>query len=57
MIVKTGKSLPQLLEMLTDIVGPHHYDRWDVEFDADETAEVHSRLRNGQRPPRWRECR
>ena len=44
MIVKTGKSLPQLLETLTDIVGPHHYDRWDVEFDAEETAEVRSRL-------------
>ena len=45
LVVKTGKSLPQLLEMLTDMVGPHHYDRWDVEFDAEETAEVHSRLR------------
>ncbi len=44
MMVQTGKSLPQLLEMLTDIVGPHHYDRWDVEFDAEETDDVHARL-------------
>ena len=45
MMVQTGKSLPELLEMLADIVGPHHYDRWDVEFDAEETDEVHARLR------------
>ncbi len=46
MMVQTGKSLPQLLEMLTDIVGPHHYDRWDVQFDAEETDDVHARLRS-----------
>ena len=33
MMVKTGKTPSELLRMLADKVGHHHYDRWDVKFD------------------------
>ncbi|MCH7786557.1 MAG: phosphoglucomutase/phosphomannomutase family protein [Chloroflexi bacterium] len=45
MMVRTGKTVSQLLEMLIEKVGPHHYARWDIEFDPEERAEIHSRLR------------
>ncbi len=45
MMVKTGKSVSELLEMLTEKVGAHHYHRWDLEFDPDERTEIHSRFR------------
>ena len=45
MMVRTGKTVSQLLEMLIEKVGPHYYDRWDIEFDPEERAEIHSRLR------------
>ena len=39
MMVRTGKRPSELVEWLSELVGPHHYDRWDV------------RLESGHRPP------
>ena len=48
MMVRTGRSVSGLIEMLTDQVGPYHYDRWDLEFDADEQDEIRQRLETAQ---------
>ncbi len=50
MIVKTGKTISELLEMLTDKVGPHHYDRWDLKFDARRRDEILARVKNASPP-------
>jgi phosphomannomutase len=44
MMVKTGKSVSGLIEMLNDEVGPYHYDRWDLEIEPSERREIESRL-------------
>jgi phosphomannomutase len=43
MMVKTGKSPSELLEMLVEKVGPHSYDRWDLEFDVEERDAIRRR--------------
>ena len=48
MMVKTGKSPSELLTMLTDKVGPHFYDRWDLEFDPDQRAAILGRVRSAR---------
>ena len=48
MMVKMGKSPSELLEMLTDKVGPHYYDRWDLEFDPEQRAAILGRVRAAQ---------
>ena len=45
MMVKTGKSLSELLAMLEAKVGPHHYDRWDLRFDETRRQEIESNVR------------
>ena len=45
MMVKTGKSVSELLQMLADRVGPHHYHRWDLTFDGAQREVVQGRLR------------
>ncbi len=45
LMVKTGKTPSELVEMLTDKVGPHHYDRWDVTFDPSRRETIQSRVR------------
>ena len=44
MMAKTGRRLSELLDSLTEKVGPHHYDRWDLEFDESQRASVSNRL-------------
>ena len=44
MMAKTGKRLSELLDSLTEKVGPHYYDRWDLEFDESKRAAVNRRL-------------
>ena len=44
MMVKTGKSPSQLLDMLTEKVGPHFYDRWDLEFNPSQRTSVQDRI-------------
>ena len=48
MMTKTGKSVSELLRMLTDKVGPHHYHRWDLPFEEAERASIKSRLSAAQ---------
>ncbi len=43
-MVRTGKKPSQLLQMLFDKVGPHYYDRIDIEFPTDERAAVRERV-------------
>ena len=43
-MVKTGKTPSELLEMLTEMVGPHHYDRWDLKFDPGEGESIQARV-------------
>jgi phosphomannomutase len=49
LMVKTGKTVSELLRMLSDKVGPHHYDRLDVEFDPAQRGLIETRVR-GARP-------
>jgi phosphomannomutase len=34
LMVRTGKRPSELVRWLYDIVGPHHYDRWDVALES-----------------------
>ncbi|MGH2520872.1 MAG: phosphoglucomutase/phosphomannomutase family protein [Anaerolineales bacterium] len=43
-MVKTGKKPSQLLEMLFAKVGPHYYDRIDVQFPTEQRATVRARV-------------
>jgi phosphomannomutase len=49
-MVKTGKSPSQLVDYLYTKVGPHHYDRVDVEFPEPERQTIIERLK--QHPPK-----
>ncbi|MSP78266.1 MAG: phosphoglucomutase/phosphomannomutase family protein [Dehalococcoidia bacterium] len=40
LMVRTGKSASQLLEQLFSVVGPHHYDRLDLTFPAEQRARI-----------------
>ena len=44
MMVKTKKTVSELIEMLTDKVGPHHYDRLDLGFEDGQREEIRERL-------------
>ena len=44
MITKTGKTVSGLLDVLTEKVGPHHYDRWDLRFDEAERGSILARV-------------
>ncbi len=44
MMVKTGKTVSGLIDMLNDEVGPYHYDRWDLEIEPSERQEIEGRL-------------
>ena len=45
LMVKTGKTVSELLRMLADKVGPHHYDRLDLAFEPKQR-----RVYRGQGP-------
>ena len=44
LMVKSDKSLTELIETLTDKVGPHFYDRWDLQFEESQRHAITSRL-------------
>ena len=44
MMVRTKKTVTELLQMLTDKVGPHHYDRLDLAFEDGRREEIRERL-------------
>ena len=44
LVARKGKTLSEVIEEIYGLVGPHHYDRWDVVFDGARRAEVESRL-------------
>ena len=44
MMAKTGKTPSELLGMLADKVGPHHYDRLDLRFDARQRDSIQARV-------------
>ncbi len=44
MMVKTGKSVSELLDALYERVGPHHYDRLDIPFDPARRRDVEGRV-------------
>jgi phosphomannomutase len=48
MMVKTGKRPSELIEYLYSRVGPHHYRRDDVSFDAERRGAVEKRLREAR---------
>ena len=45
MMVKTGKTPFELLDMLTEKVGPHFYNRWDLKFDRSQGDSIRDRVR------------
>ena len=45
LMVKTDMSVADLLGELEDKVGPHHYDRLDLQFDESMRGEIQARLR------------
>jgi len=49
LIAKTGKSPSQLVDYLYSKVGPHYFNRIDVEFPADKRQEIIDRIKHN--PP------
>ena len=45
MMIKTGKTLSQLIDYLYSKVGPHYYQRVDVRFSESERQAIVSRIR------------
>ena len=45
MMVKTKKTPSELLSMLEEKLGPHHYERWDVTFDPNQRDSIQARVR------------
>jgi phosphomannomutase len=50
MMVKTGKTPSELLSALIEKVGPHAYDRWDIDFLESQRELILSRVA-ASRPP------
>ena len=50
LMVKTGKTPSQLIDYLFSKVGPHYYDRMDIEFPATERQAITGRV--AEKPPR-----
>ena len=44
MMVKTGNSASELLTMLAERVGPHAYERLDIEFEPEERDAIRERI-------------
>ncbi len=49
LMIKTGKSPSELIDYLYSKVGPHHYQRRDIEFPEGERQAIIQRLKNN--PP------
>ena len=48
LMVKTGKTVSELLDMLVEKVGPHHYDRLDLRYDAEQRKTVLANMRKAR---------
>lgn len=48
LMVKTGRTVSELLSMLRNIVGPHCYDRLDLRFDEVEREAIERRVRTAE---------
>ncbi len=48
MMIKLNRKPSQLVEYLYSKVGPHHYDRVDIEFPAEERSAIINRLNNNK---------
>jgi phosphomannomutase len=46
LMVKTGKTPSELLDYLYSKVGPHYYQRIDIEFPAEERQAINNRVRD-----------
>ncbi|MFH1775459.1 MAG: phosphoglucomutase/phosphomannomutase family protein [Chloroflexota bacterium] len=46
LMLKTGKTPSALIDYLYSKVGPHHYDRVDIEFPAGERGAIQQRIRD-----------
>ena len=44
MMVRTGKTVSELLDMLYEKVGPHEYDRWDLGFEPGQRQTIQQRI-------------
>ena len=44
LMVRTGRSVSELLSVLRETVGPHFYDRLDLHFDAAERETIERRV-------------
>ncbi len=45
LMVKTGKTPSELIEHLYEKVGPHYYDRWDLDFPEAERGSIINRVK------------
>ncbi len=50
LMVKTDKTIPELIDLLVSKVGPHVYDRLDLKYDPSMRASILERVKNA-RPP------
>ena len=50
LMVRTGKTVSELLSTLRDAVGPHYYDRLDLHFDEAEREAIERRVGSAQPP-------
>lgn len=48
LLVRSGKTVSDLLSTLKDMVGPHYYDRCDLSFDAAERRVIEQQLRDAE---------
>ncbi|MBM3934199.1 MAG: phosphoglucomutase/phosphomannomutase family protein [SAR202 cluster bacterium] len=48
LMVKTGKSVSDLLKALSDKVGPHYYHRIDLKFDEAKRVDILSKVKAAQ---------
>jgi alpha-D-glucose phosphate-specific phosphoglucomutase len=48
LMVKTGKTPSQLIDYLYSKVGPHHYDRVDIEFPGEQKIKIVERVKNSR---------
>ncbi len=48
LMVKTGRSPSQLLELVFSLVGPHYYDRVDRRMAAEERPAIEARIRSAE---------
>ncbi len=48
MMVKTGENPTELRRILSERIGPHFYDRWDITFDPRQREDIEWRVRSAR---------